>query len=97
MIEYKMSENPSIAKRYGVRVVPTVVIDAEVKIEGKPDIPFLCDAETYDHFRNKYRLIDSPRSFRDSSARSAWTELVSIVSIWHRGPPAADMTAAVYS
>jgi predicted DsbA family dithiol-disulfide isomerase len=56
MIEYKMSENPSIAKRYGVRVVPTVVIDAEVKIEGEPDIPFVCDAETYDHFRNKYPL-----------------------------------------
>ena len=56
LTEYRMSESPSIAKKYGVRVVPTVVIDAEVKIEGKPDVPFVCDAETYDHFRNKYPL-----------------------------------------
>ncbi len=60
LIEYKMTENPSIAKRYSVRVVPTVVIDAEVKIEGEPDIPFVCDAETYDHFRNKYPLRPQP-------------------------------------
>lgn len=56
LIEYKVSENPYIANQYGVRVVPTVVIDAEVKIEGEPDIPFVCDAETYDYFRNKYPL-----------------------------------------
>lgn len=56
LIEYNMSENPSIARQYNVKVVPTVVIDAEVKIEGKPDIPFVCDAQTYDYFRKKYPL-----------------------------------------
>ena len=54
MVTYEMSKNPPEAHRYSVRVVPTIVIDGEVKIEGKPDIPFVCDAETYNHFRNKY-------------------------------------------
>ena len=57
LIEYKMSQNPPMAKRYGVRVVPTVVIDGEVKIEGRPDIPFVCSEETYAHFRQRYPLI----------------------------------------
>jgi len=37
-------------------VVPTVIIDDEVKIEGRPDIPFVCSAETYAHFRQYYPL-----------------------------------------
>lgn len=56
MTVYLMSDNPSQAKKYRVRVVPTVVIDGEVKIEGRPDIPFVCSDETYAHFREQYPL-----------------------------------------
>ena len=53
---YSIAENLDLARNYGVRVVPTVVIDGEVKIEGKPDIPFVCDDETYAHFKKCYPI-----------------------------------------
>jgi len=52
-----LSDNLDLARSYGVRVVPTVVIDSEVKIEGRPDIPFVCSDETYAHFKERYPLI----------------------------------------
>ena len=56
LIVYKMSEHAALAKKYGVRVIPTVIIDEEVKIEGRPDIPFVCSDETYAHFKEVYPL-----------------------------------------
>ncbi len=56
LIVYNLSENLELARSYGVRVVPTVIIDSEVKIEGEPDIPFVCSDETYAHFRERYPL-----------------------------------------
>ncbi len=44
------------AQKYGVRVVPTIVIDGKIKIEGKPDIPFICSNETYRHFTKRYGM-----------------------------------------
>jgi len=60
LVSYNMSENPPQALHYEVRVVPTVVIDGEIKIEGKPDMPFVCDNDTYAHFRKKYPLRMRP-------------------------------------
>jgi len=45
-----------LARNYGVRVVPTIIIDGEVKIEGRPDSPFVCSDETYAHFKKRYPL-----------------------------------------
>jgi thioredoxin family protein len=56
LIVYSLSENLELARNYGVRVVPTVFIDGEVKIEGRPDIPFVCSEETYAHFKERYPL-----------------------------------------
>jgi thioredoxin family protein len=56
LIVYNLSENIELARSYGVRVVPTVIIDHEVKIEGQPDIPFVCSDETYTHFKERYPL-----------------------------------------
>jgi hypothetical protein len=56
LIVHPVSENMPLARQYGVRVVPTVIIDGEVKIEGRPDIPFVCSDETYAHFKEKYPL-----------------------------------------
>ncbi len=57
LIIYNLSESLELARNYGVRVVPTVILDREVKIEGQPDIPFVCSDETYAHFKERYPLI----------------------------------------
>ena len=57
LIVYILSENSELARSYGVRVVPTANIDGEVKIEGRPDIPFVCSDETYAYFKERYPLI----------------------------------------
>ncbi|TMI60676.1 thioredoxin family protein [Candidatus Bathyarchaeota archaeon] len=54
---YNISEQTALAKKYGVRAAPAVMIDEEVKIEGRPDIPFVCSDETYAHFKEKYPLL----------------------------------------
>ncbi|OLB69465.1 hypothetical protein AUI06_08910 [archaeon 13_2_20CM_2_52_21] len=53
---YNISDHTALAKEYGIRVAPTVIIDQEVKIEGRPDIPFICSDETYSHFKEVYPL-----------------------------------------
>ena len=53
---YSISDHTDLAEKYGVRVTPTVIIDEEVKIEGRPDIPFVCSDEAYAHFREVYPL-----------------------------------------
>ncbi len=58
LIIRNVTESVSLARKYGVRVVPTVIIDDEVKIEGRPEIPFVCSAETYSFFREHYSLKD---------------------------------------
>ena len=56
LIVHNIAESSVLAKKYQVKVVPTVIIDDEVKIEGKPDIPFVCSEDTYAHFREHYPL-----------------------------------------
>ena len=58
LIVHDIAESPVLARKYDVRVVPTVIIDDEVKIEGRPDIPFVCSEETYSQFREHYPLKD---------------------------------------
>jgi len=58
---HDVSGNMDLARKYGVTVVPTVVIDAQVKIEGRRDIPFVCSEETYTHFPRKYALRRTTR------------------------------------
>ena len=58
LVVHNVAESPLLARKYRVRVVPTVVIDGEVKIEGRPDIPFVCSEETYAHFKERYPLRD---------------------------------------
>ncbi len=62
---YDVSKNSSLARQFGVRVVPTVIIDREVKIEGRPDIPFVCSDETYAHFKEKYPVLHELGSSED--------------------------------
>jgi len=59
---YDVSKNTSLIPEYGIRVTPTIIIDGEVKIEGRPDIPFVCSDETYAHFKERYPLTVELRS-----------------------------------
>jgi Thioredoxin domain len=75
LIVYDLSENSELARTFGVRVVPTVIIDGEVKIEGRPDIPFVCSEETYAHFKERYPLtIQLTRSSDQVSGNSQPTQ-----------------------
>lgn len=42
--------------RYGVRVVPTLIIDAKVKLEGPPTEFWLCSEDFYGELARKYPL-----------------------------------------
>lgn len=43
-------------KRYGVRVVPTLVIDGRVRVEGRLDEPWICGDDFYEMLAEKYPL-----------------------------------------
>ena len=62
---YNISDHPALAEKHGVRAGPVVIIDEEVKIEGRPDIPFVCSDDTYAHFKAKYPLVARTRPLDD--------------------------------
>ncbi len=43
-------------KKYGIRAVPTIVIDGIIKVEGIPGFQWLCGDEFYDRLRKDYPL-----------------------------------------
>jgi hypothetical protein len=43
-------------KTYGVRLVPTTVIDGEIKVVGIPDFPWICSEDTYTKLKKDYPL-----------------------------------------
>ncbi|MFQ5803394.1 MAG: thioredoxin family protein [Candidatus Methylomirabilales bacterium] len=44
-------------RRYGVRSVPTIVIDGQIKVEGKPDFPWMCGDEFYEFLLRRCPLV----------------------------------------
>jgi thioredoxin family protein len=75
LIVYNLSENFELARSYRVRVVPTVIIDGDIKIEGRPDIPFVCSEEIYDHFKERYPLtVQLTRSSNEAHSTSQPTQ-----------------------
>jgi hypothetical protein len=56
LVVHNVADSAELARKYQVKVVPTVIIDDEVKIEGSPEIPFVCSEETYALFRERYPL-----------------------------------------
>lgn len=63
LIEYDLRHDPTAyaekLQAYGVRAVPTIVIDGVIKIEGKPDFPFFCSETLYAFLRERYPLQQS--------------------------------------
>ncbi len=49
------------AERYGIRVVPTVVIDGRIKVEGLPDFPWVCGDDFYAMLERRYPLRIMPK------------------------------------
>jgi hypothetical protein len=43
-------------KTYGIKSVPTTVIDGEVKVVGIPDFPWICSEEMYTKLKKDYPL-----------------------------------------
>ncbi len=43
-------------KNYGVRAVPTTIIDGSIKVEGIPDFPWICGDDLYKKLRKEYPL-----------------------------------------
>ncbi len=43
-------------KTYGVRSVPTTVIDGEIKVVGIPDFPWICSKDMYTKLKKDYPL-----------------------------------------
>jgi predicted DsbA family dithiol-disulfide isomerase len=41
---------------YGVKAVPTTVIDGNIKVAGIPDFPWICDDDLYKILKNEYPL-----------------------------------------
>ena len=41
---------------YGVKAVPTTIIDGKIKIVGIPDFPWICDEDLYKRLEEKYPL-----------------------------------------
>ena len=48
------------AARYGVRVLPTIVVDGRFKVEGKPDFPWVCSDELLRRLEERYPLLRKP-------------------------------------
>ena len=61
LVERNLAREPNIhqdaLQRYGVRAVPTIVIDGRIKIEGTPDFPWICSDEFYRQLEEKYPLL----------------------------------------
>lgn len=43
-------------EQYKVRVLPTVVVDGKIKVEGMPDFPWVCGDDFYAMLEQRYLL-----------------------------------------
>ncbi|MBI2971815.1 MAG: thioredoxin family protein [Candidatus Aenigmarchaeota archaeon] len=58
LAEHRLSSTEGLrrAEAYGIKVVPTVVIDGVIRIEGKPDFPFICSDDFYESLKKNYHV-----------------------------------------
>ena len=43
-------------KEYGIKAVPTTIIDGEIKVVGIPDFPWICGDDLYKKLKREYPL-----------------------------------------
>ena len=46
-------------KDYGVRAVPTTLIDGEINVVGMPDFPWICGDDLYKMLKTRYPFTKS--------------------------------------
>lgn len=49
-------ETKTKMKKYGIKTVPTIVIDGKYKVEGVPDFPMRCGDELFKRLEKDYRI-----------------------------------------
>lgn len=43
-------------EKYGVKSVPTTIIDSEIKVIGIPDFPWICGDDLYKKLKSQYSM-----------------------------------------
>jgi protein-disulfide isomerase len=52
-----MTENvKSKMKEYGVKAVPTTIIDGNIRIVGIPDFPWICGEDLFQKLKRDYKF-----------------------------------------
>jgi hypothetical protein len=52
-----MTEEIKVKMRdYGVKAVPTTIIDGSIKVEGVPDFPWICGEDLYTTLKRDYSI-----------------------------------------
>jgi glutaredoxin 3 len=41
---------------YGIKAVPSIIIDGKIKLVGIPDFPWICSEDLYDKLKKEYPL-----------------------------------------
>lgn len=54
--DLRSSENVNKSKSYGIKVVPTIIIDGKIKLEGKPNFPLVCGEDFYKFLEENFRF-----------------------------------------
>lgn len=55
-LEAEFEAHAELGRRYGVRAVPTIVVDGRIKVEGVPDFPWFCGDEFFAWLERNYPL-----------------------------------------
>jgi protein-disulfide isomerase len=56
-IVYNMTQEIKVKMRdYGVKAVPTTVIDGKIKVVGIPDFPWICGEDLYTTLKRDYSI-----------------------------------------
>jgi hypothetical protein len=66
-INNNMTEEIKVKMRdYGVKAVPTTVIDGNIKVVGIPDFPWICGEDLYKKLKSDYPLKRMKNSGADT-------------------------------
>jgi hypothetical protein len=55
-LDVKDPKNRKLLRQYAISAVPSIVIDARIKVVGVPDFPWFCGDEFYRMLERKYPL-----------------------------------------
>ena len=58
-VDVRAPASRELMQKYGVRVVPTLVIDGEVKVEGRLNEPWMSGDEFYAKLKAKYPVFNT--------------------------------------